>query len=346
MSKIRRFIDIGGNLTDAMYSGVYNGSKKHQPDLQQVLQRSWEAGLNKIIITGGNLEESKKALELANSDVQFIKNCFHHEITPYLGIQWARLYTTVGCHPTRCSEFEQDGQNPNEYLEKLKEVILTGKSKVVAVGESGLDYERIQFCPKDTQKKYFEYQLKLSESLQLPLFLHCRNAADDLFNILKEYDGLKGVVHSFDGTSEEAQRFIELGYYIGLNGCSLKTQDNLNTIKSLPSNKILIETDCPWCEIRPSHAGYKFISKENLSIPSIKKEKWRPDYMVKSRNEPNNIRQILDVVASVRNEDADELSEKNLSKHLRFIFPMKKRYNKTNISNKNCINNIMAFINK
>lgn len=61
-------LDIGANLTDAMYSGVYNGSKKHEPDLQQVLERTWNAGLEKIIITGGNLEESKKALELAKTD--------------------------------------------------------------------------------------------------------------------------------------------------------------------------------------------------------------------------------------------------------------------------------------
>lgn len=60
-------------------------------------------------------------------------------------------------------------------------------------------------------------------------------------------------------------------------------------VKSLPKDKILIETDCPWCEIRPSHAGYEFIEKGNIS-PSVKKEKWTEDLMVKGRNEPANIR--------------------------------------------------------
>ncbi|KAJ8958633.1 hypothetical protein NQ318_016358 [Aromia moschata] len=278
MAKIRKFIDIGANLTDAMYSGIYNGGKKHEPDLQHVLKRSWDAGLSKIIITGGNLEESKKALELANTD--------------------DRLYSTVGCHPTRCGEFEQ---NSDEYLEKLKNIASSGKGKVVAIGECGLDYDRTHFL-------YLECQLKLSETLHLPLFLHCRSAANDLYNILVKYNNLKGVVHSFDGTPDEADRFIGLGFYIGLNGCSLKSEENLSTVKTLPANKILIETDCPWCEIRPTHAGYKFITKENLSATSVKKEKWKPDCMVKSRNEPNNIRQILDVLSAARNEDPDELS--------------------------------------
>lgn len=61
-------------------------------------------------------------------------------------------------------------------------------------------------------------QLKLCDHLKLPLFLHCRNAANDLYEILVKYPDLKGVIHSFDGTSEEASQFIKLGYYIGLNG--------------------------------------------------------------------------------------------------------------------------------
>ncbi|XP_018577768.1 putative deoxyribonuclease TATDN1 isoform X2 [Anoplophora glabripennis] len=284
-----------------MYAGMYNGSKKHEPDLQQVLGRSWEAGLNKIIITGGSLEESEKALELAKTD--------------------DRLYATVGCHPTRCNEFEQSGQDPNNYLEKLINVVLGGKDKIVAIGECGLDYDRTQFCPKNIQKKYFEYQLELSKTLQFPLFLHCRNAADDLYNILVKFSGLKGVVHSFDGTIDEARRFIDLGYYIGLNGCSLKTQENLECVKNLPSDKILIETDCPWCEIRPSHAGSRFITKENQSLPSTKKEKWLPNHTVKSRNEPINIRQVLDVLSAVKNEDPDKLCETIYQNSLALFFP-------------------------
>ena len=64
----RFFLDIGANLTDTMYQGEYHGSKKHEPDLEQVLDRSWSQGLDKIIITGGSLQESKKSIELAKSN--------------------------------------------------------------------------------------------------------------------------------------------------------------------------------------------------------------------------------------------------------------------------------------
>lgn len=70
---------------------------------------------------------------------------------------------------------------------------------------------------------------------------------------------------------------------------SLKTKENLETVKLLPVEKLLIETDCPWCEIRPSHAGYSLISKSSFH-ESVKKEKWNSTSMVKGRNEPANIR--------------------------------------------------------
>ncbi|XP_060528437.1 deoxyribonuclease TATDN1 [Cylas formicarius] len=287
MANTRKLIDIGANLTDSMYWGIYNGSKKHEPDLSAVLKRAWDCGLTKTIITGGNLEESQKAIELANSD--------------------DRLYATVGCHPTRCLEFERDGETPSGYINKLKNLITANTTKVVALGECGLDYDRLQFCPKEVQKRCFEYQLEVNKDFKLPLFLHCRNSAEDLYEILSLYN-FRGVVHSFDGTIEEANKFIDLGYYIGINGCSLKTLENLNTVAALPENKILLETDSPWCEVRPTHAGYKYISTQNI-LPSVKKEKWKSDQLIKSRNEPVNIRQILDILSSVRKTDADTLCQ-------------------------------------
>lgn len=161
----------------------------------------------------------------------------------------------MGCHPTRCKEF---AANPQQYYDKLCTAIEENATKIVAIGECGLDYDRLHFCPADTQRTYFERQLDLVAKYKLPLFLHCRNSFDDFFDIIKR-NAAKivngGVVHSFDGTIEQATKFIEFGFLIGINGCSMKTEEQLQTIAKIPNDKILIETDCPWCSIRNSHAG-------------------------------------------------------------------------------------------
>ncbi|KAL7291090.1 hypothetical protein TKK_0015219 [Trichogramma kaykai] len=299
MINLRRFIDIGANLTDPMYQGIYNGSQKHPPDLDKVLERSWNNNLSKIIITAGSLEESKKALELAKTD--------------------DRLFSTVGCHPTRCNEIEESGDS-DAYLDELYELAVNNKNKIIAIGEMGLDYDRLQFCSKETQKKYFEMQLSLCSRLKLPMFLHCRNAAEDFVRILRENkDKLtNGVVHSFDGNTEDAYSMLQLGLYIGINGCSLKTEENMFVVTTIPSDRLVIETDCPWCEVRPTHASAKDIVTH---FPAVKKEKWQPDRMVKGRNEPCNIVQILEVLASVREEEEEYLCNQIYKNTMKLFFP-------------------------
>ncbi|XP_076657106.1 deoxyribonuclease TATDN1 [Halictus rubicundus] len=299
MSNLRKFIDIGANLTDPMYQGIYHGSQKHQPDLNKVLERSWNNDLSKIIITAGNIEESKKAIEIARTD--------------------ERLFSTVGCHPTRCNEFEESG-NPEAYLKSLSDLAIDNKDKVVAIGEMGLDYDRLQFCSKEVQKKYFEMQLSLCSTLKLPMFLHCRNASEDFVKILRKHkDTLTaGVVHSFDGNPEEANSILQMGLYIGINGCSLKTEENLFAVTTIPSDRLMIETDCPWCEIRPTHASAKDVI---TNFVSVKKEKWQPDRMIKGRNEPCTIVQILEVLARIRDEEEEYLCNQIYKNTMKVFFP-------------------------
>ena len=93
-------------------------------------------------------------------------------------------------------------------------------------------------------------------------------------------------MHSFTGTKEELQEFIDMDLYIGLNGCSLKTEENIEIAKLVPLDRLMIETDCPYCDIRNSHASSKFVKTK---FPSSKKEKYSEDKMVKDRNEPCTI---------------------------------------------------------
>jgi TatD DNase family protein len=298
-SVTRKLVDIGANLTDPMFRGVYNGSQKHSPDLNLVIDRALEVGVQKIIVTGGSLEESRAALEVSKSSTS--------------------LYSTVGCHPTRCLELEASPDlPPHKYIEEMTRIATENKGKVVAIGEFGLDYDRLQFCPKEIQLKYFEAQLSMAESTRLPLFLHCRNAAKDLIEVLTRNRDkfVGGVVHSFDGSLEEAEQFLGMNLYIGINGCSLKTDSNLEVVSKLPKDRILIETDAPWCEIKSSHASSKHVKTQ---FESKKKEKFESGLRVKGRNEPANLVQVLEAVASVRGEDAQDLGETTFENALKLF---------------------------
>jgi TatD DNase family protein len=116
------------------------------------------------------------------------------------------------------------------------------------IGEFGLDYERTQFCPVDVQKKFFEFQFTLAEESKLPLFLHLRGPATEFLDILKRNREKfsEGVVHSFDGSLDALKEIVSMGLYIGINGCSLKSQENLEVVKQIPRDKLMIETDAPW----------------------------------------------------------------------------------------------------
>lgn len=278
-----KLIDIGANLTDPMFQGVYHGKQKHESDYNSVLERAVDAGVEKMIVTGGSLDDSKSAINICQDN----KN----------------LFCTVGCHPTRCTEFSE---NPNDYLSGLKKLFEENGSKIVAVGECGLDYDRLHFCDKLIQLEYFEKQFELAIEYQLPMFLHSRNSHQDFISLMKKYRSqIKGgVVHSFTGTSDEAKEILSLDLFIGINGCSLKTQENVDAMKTIPSNQLLIETDCPWCEIKPSHVGYNLIKTK---FPT--KKKWEKGSCVKNRYEPCHLTQVLEVISSLREEKVENLAE-------------------------------------
>ncbi|KAL0338692.1 UNVERIFIED_CONTAM: putative deoxyribonuclease TATDN1 [Sesamum angustifolium] len=277
--------------SNSMFRGMYNGKQYHVADIATVLSRAWSAGVDRIIVTGGSLEESKEALAIAETD--------------------ARLFCTVGVHPTRCKEFDDSG-DPEKHFEALLSLAKEGveKGKVVAIGECGLDYDRLHFCSPEIQKKYFEKQFELAYATKLPMFLHMRAAAEDFCSILEQnkHRFCSGVAHSFTGSAQDRDRLLSFSnLYIGVNGCSLKTSENLDVVKGIPLERMMIETDSPYCEIKNTHAGINFVKS---SWPSKKKEKYDPDCIVKGRNEPCLVRQVLEVVAGCKGiADVDQLSK-------------------------------------
>jgi TatD DNase family protein len=160
-------------------------------------------------------------------------------------------YATVGVHPCSSNQFETHPGGPEALLKEIEDLAVESKAAglAVAFGEIGLDYDRLFLAKKDVQLKYFELQLDLAVRLQLPLFLHSRAAADDFERLLAprlKQLPKRGLVHSFTGTVEEMQRLVALGLDIGVNGCSLKTEENLEVVRAIPLDRLQIETDGPW----------------------------------------------------------------------------------------------------
>lgn len=274
-----RYYDIGVNFSDPMFQGYYNNSStaKHNPDLDEVIQRAKCFNVDKILITASTIKESEE----------------HFELCERYGNSFG---STVGVHPcTVAQEFFIKDEEKNEYtnalipnidekLSILKKLALSGQKSgyVKAFGEIGLDYDRLHYSTKEQQNLMFKRQLEVYRSLEnqnLPLFLHMRNACLDFIDIIGpfidrgEIKKGNGVVHSFTGTQEDLERLLALGFFIGINGCSLKTDENLKVASLIPKEKLMIETDAPWCEIRKSHAGYKYItSYPNKFYPEIPEE--------------------------------------------------------------------------
>jgi len=331
-----QYIDAGANLLDSMYQGTYHGKQRHEPDLDIVLARAYENGVNRIISMAGTPKECEETLKMiAELDQQEHNKSDDERV---------KVFGTVGVHPTRCAEIfaepcpsssdeEEINWRPKTeseqtlILEQMVDLINQGKKSgnVVAVGEFGLDYARLLFCPKDIQILGFRKQLDMAIETQLPLYLHNRDSGDDLYDILFEYrdrlvasqggdaENIRGIVHSFDESVEVATKLMSLGLHIGINGCSLKTPENLQIVAQIPLDKLILETDCPWCDIRPTHSGYEHLQ---TMFPTKKEKQYNresaKEFCVKNRTEPCHVAQVAEVIAGVKGLDvADVVAASN-----------------------------------
>ena len=250
--------------------------KAYDKDREDVIKRTLEAGVVCIDV-GTKYETSKNAVELAEKNEGIYAAIGMHPIHIKTDLMKLKMDEEEGA-------FEPLGEEFNK--EKYRE--LTKSKKVVAIGEIGLDY---YYRPKGTtklekfkenQKKVFIEQLDLASELDLPVIIHCRMAFADLYEILKDRKN-KGVIHCFTGIQEEAEKFMNLGFYLGINGIIFKF-DIDEVIKKAPLEKILVETDCPY-----------------LTPPAEGKD---------TRNEPIFVKYVVQKIAGLKGLSFDEVADK------------------------------------
>lgn len=218
-------IDIGANLTHDSFD----------PDLDAVLERAAEHGVERMVVTGASADGSCKALELA-------------------GRHPGRLYATAGVHPHVANEYSADTDR------LIRE--LSAEGAVRAIGEMGLDYHR-NFSPRAAQLAAFEKQLAIAIERQKPVFLHQRDAHDDFVALLKSArDQLPAaVVHCFTDSRQALHEYLDLDCHIGITGwiCDERRGTHLrHFVHEIPADRLMLETDAPYLLPRnlspkPSH---------------------------------------------------------------------------------------------
>ncbi len=213
MAEIKdQYFDIGVNLAGKGFIGKVDNT----------VQESHRNGVKYLICISNNMKEAWRTSNLVKTH--------------------PGVYGTAGIHPHRADQF-----NDNT-LKDLRTILKN--PKIVAIGECGLDYNRM-FSPKEIQIKCFEEHLKLAIELGKPVYLHERDAHDDLYKILEKHmPNLRGaVIHCFTGTSEAVQKYVKLGCYIGTTGwiTDPKRGEGLRqAIKHIPLDRLMVETDAPW----------------------------------------------------------------------------------------------------
>lgn len=197
----------------------------HFPDYEldpaEVIRDAKDAGVSRLLCVGCTLPDSIVAIGMAAK---------HNNI-------WA----TIGLHPHEGARYVHD----HHALQQFRG--LASKPKVVAIGETGLDYHYTHSSKAD-QEKILRFQLDLAAMHNLPLIFHVREAFDDFFKIIDEYPGVRGVVHSFSAGRSELDEILDRGIHVGVNGITTFTKDteHLAAAKAIPLSRLLLETDAPF----------------------------------------------------------------------------------------------------
>ena len=228
-------------------------TESFEADLDMVIKHAKEKTVTKMIVIGMYEKANEQAIALANT---------------YEG-----LYATVGLHPSHVDEAFDEAK----LMTQLKE------PKVVAIGEIGIDLYWVK-DNLDRQIEVFKQQLDLAIKLDKPVVIHLRNSAQEIYDVLKHYKDLRGVMHCFSESLDWALKFIELGLYIGIGGPVTFKNNSITkaVVQGIPLDKIILETDSPYLAPTPNRG---------------------------KRNEPANTYYVAQEVAKLTNKTLEEVAE-------------------------------------
>ncbi|MEE3955383.1 TatD family hydrolase [Peribacillus frigoritolerans] len=205
---------------------VHVNAEQFNEDLEDVIERAKEAGVDNMVVVGFDRPTIIRAMELIET--------------------YDFMYAAVGWHPVDAIDMTE------EDLQWIEE--LSNHPKVVAIGEMGLDYHWDK-SPKDVQMEVFRKQIRLAKKVGLPIIIHNREATADIVNILKEEEASRvgGIMHCFSGSAETALECINMNFYISLGGpVTFKNAKKPKEVAAaVPLERLLIETDCPYLAPHP-----------------------------------------------------------------------------------------------
>lgn len=277
-----------------------------------MLDRAAAAGVRKVMLTGMHLADVVPNLALCAARPEQCSVTIG--VHPYHAAEpWAE------CNEANGAEGGEGGWESNAYLAQLashvRSALALTPSPVSAFGELGLDWDKLAHVSKDLQLRTFRAQLALfvREGWDLPLFLHCRAAFDDFVREMTPYlDKLprRGLVHSFVGSKAEMEALVGMGFDVSVNGFSFATRESLEMVAAVPLERLQIETDAPWGEIK---AGAEVAKRYCGNAPPLplakKKDRWDAACMVKERNESCAISRVAFVVAGLKGVPVEEVAE-------------------------------------
>eukprot|EP00760_Papus_ankaliazontas_P011859 PhM_4_TR15081/c0_g1_i1/m.16861/K03424/tatD; TatD DNase family protein len=323
----RAFYDVAVNLTDCVFRGVsWKGKQVHADDLDAVLARAAGVGVTTLLVSGTTIQQSLDAIRLCA-----VKN--KEQQQQQQPPNSVRLCCTVGIHPSHAHEVVSPISELFDSVFQSDDIDLV--VVVRAIGELGLDYAELDEASgntKQVQRRVFEDQLEAAVTtpnrvnplkVTLPFFFHSRDCGLDFVEVLNAspppvMDALHrrgGVVHSFTGPFEELDAVLTtFGLSVSLSGASLRSASYVSDVivRGLFSSRtgfryqrrLMLETDAPWCDVRPTHDGHKFISKETscrftVAAAPEKLIVGSPSQVLKRRHEPCQLPTILEALCGL-----------------------------------------------